>query len=98
MTTKDKLDQALTALTEIAQLGANPITGHGCNTRADFMRHCDKMWLIAFACVNTLDSTKNECSCGVTEDRSTTCPHCNADILPAEMEVDHCTQCGEDLE
>ena len=58
MNEQDKLDQALTALTEIADLGANPITGHGCVTRADFMRYCDKMWQIAFACVNALDKQK----------------------------------------
>lgn len=78
MTDKLKLDQALTALTEIADLGANPITGHGCVTRADFMRHCDKMWLIAFDCVNEIDSTNDviTCSrCGVAGD-VITCIHC----------------------
>lgn len=38
----------IAALAEITQLGANPITKHGCTSRADFMRLVDKMYLIAF--------------------------------------------------
>lgn len=39
--------ELLEAMQSIAGLGADPITEHGCKTRADFMRHCDKMWIIA---------------------------------------------------
>jgi len=44
------------ALKRIANLGANPITRHGCVTRTDFMRHCDKMWRIALEEIRKLET------------------------------------------
>lgn len=43
--------EALTALYQIARLGARPITEYGCKTRKDFMLHVDKMWQIALAVI-----------------------------------------------
>jgi len=43
-----QLDTFTTALAEIASLGANPTTKYGCKSRADFIRHVDKMWQIAY--------------------------------------------------
>ncbi len=152
-TAEEQLDRAKGALTKIAQLGANPITEHGCESRVDFMRHCTRMWHVAFDCANELherekkEETMSFCASltdnqvinvlkdeksrmeahpegnvhdgavelyheareellrrgiepddALTEDRCSTCPHCNMDILPADMEEDHCTQCGKDLE
>lgn len=45
---QDIADVACYALRQIAELGANPITQHGCTTREACCRHIDRMWLLAF--------------------------------------------------
>ena len=42
-----EFDGLVTALKRIAELGANPLTQHGCESRADLIRHIDKMWQVA---------------------------------------------------
>ncbi len=45
---QDIADVACYALRQIAELGANPITEHGCTTRKACYEHIDKMWQLAF--------------------------------------------------
>lgn len=48
----ERLKRSLTALHEIAELGANPLTKYGCKTRKDLMRHMDKMWIAALSAIH----------------------------------------------
>lgn len=48
-------DHLLLALHEINRLGANPITQYDCKSRADFMRHVDKMREIAFEAIKFVE-------------------------------------------
>lgn len=51
-------NELVKAVKRIAHLGANPITEHGCESRIDFMKHCDKMWRIALEEVGKLETKK----------------------------------------
>ena len=47
------------ALHEIAELGANAFSKYGCKSRADLIRHMDKMWEVAFDALKVQKEEEN---------------------------------------